>query len=139
MMHNYGIEDAYRALRLGRNFDYHHRDDIKKVMLINITDCQDKLTVDGTHKLLMGMGKMEWELQEALWLVEAVVAALDRNAEVADISKMFNHDMLGWWSREDETPYVKKAEEVSMFLLEKLFKGVDETPKELRVKIVNIA
>lgn len=65
----------------------------KKVTLINPHECKD-LTVDDLYDAWKGTGHFEWEELLVKWFGEALKNALEEKTTKADISMLFNNDLL---------------------------------------------
>ena len=134
MEHNYGLEELKQYLWT-RNYSW-SKIPHKKVTLINVSDCKDKITLEGTVRVLMGMGHLEWEALEAGWLIEAIIEAIKNGEETANITKVFACKLSAYDSKGKITiPHEKHVN----FLMEKIFEKVEETDDELKVKLVKIA
>lgn len=134
MSHNYGLGDLQKYLWT-RNYSW-SKIPHKKVTLINVSDCKDKITLVGMVKNLMGMGHIEWEALEAGWLIEAILEAMQKGEETADITKVFACKLSAYDSMGKITiPHERHIN----FLMEKIFEKVDETDDELKVRLIKIA
>ena len=134
MSHNYGLESLPLYL-VSRNY-YCSEVPHKKVTLINVSDCKDKITLTGIMKLLMGTGHLEWEALLSGWLIEAVCNALKNGEDTADITKVFAYELSAYNSIKKHT----FSHDVHVnFLMERLFQKVEESDDELKVKLINIA
>ena len=134
MSHNYGLKDLPSYLST-RNYSWSEKPH-KKVTLINVTDCKDKITLTGMIKLLMGTGHLEWEALLAAWLIEAVVNAVKNGEDTADITKVFARELSAYnsiskWTFPHDAHY--------KFLMTKIFEKVEENNDELKVKLIKIA
>lgn len=133
MEHNYGINQDVaektpitgQPIRLEKPY--------KKVILVNVADCKNKITVAHVTKRLQGTSWYEWEELLAQWLVRAIVEAIQNGQTEADITKMFSCDLQG----EDHLgPFFKKQEMIIPFLMGRLFECVTEDDKLMRVRII---
>ena len=102
----------------------------KKVTLCDV--CVSKgASVNNIRDALMGMGLCEWRTYMGYLFSQAVLSALERGEDVADITKMFSCDLVGV---DDKLGEITKSQaEVCTFLKEKLFKVVSENDEELKV------
>lgn len=134
MSHNYGLENL-KSYLVSRNYSWSEKPH-KKVTLINVHDCKDKITLTGTMKLLMGTGHLEWEALLSGWLIEAVLNAIKNGEDTADITRVFARELSAYNSIRKHT----FSHDVHVnFLLEKLFQKVEESDDELKVELINIA
>lgn len=103
----------------------------------NVTLCDvcvsKSASVNNIRDALMGMGLCEWETYMGCIFSQAVLKALERGENEADITKMFSCDLVGVDDMFGE--YTKPQADVCAFLKEKLFKVVSETEDELRVRL----
>ena len=125
MKHNYGLENREDfAVR-----DYWKSMPYKKVVLANVKQCENRITVGKIARRLREYGSPMYELAEAVWLTQAVVNAIEANEQTADISRMFYCQMGSckgeFFSRKS------MAEE----LYKKLFKKIDENDEQITVKL----
>ena len=84
---------ALRFLLMGGNFAWETREDeTKKVILVNPKACDEKITLSSMMAAWRGTGHTEWEAILAGLFVNAVVEALSKDEEEADITNLFNRD-----------------------------------------------
>ena len=133
MAHNYGLGESYikeytagdRPIRVEKPY--------KQVILVNVDDCKDRITVGYVEKRLKDLFCREWEELLAHWLVSAVVEAIDNGKSEADISKLFTCDLHG----EDSLgPFCKEQNRVIDFLMGRLFECITEDDEVMRVRII---
>lgn len=75
-------------------FDYEIHPDAPKVILVNIEACEGKVDVETLATRFRGTGRFEWELFMAGFFVLAVVRALENGEREADISMIFDRDLI---------------------------------------------
>lgn len=93
-VHNYGL-DLSRMLGGDRaGLDYEIRSDAPKVILVNVEKCRDKIDVYTLLPHLRGTSHFEFELYMAWVFVRAVVRALEKGEKEADVSKIFDRDLI---------------------------------------------
>ena len=134
MAHDYGLKENIqeRTPITGEPIRIKERP-YKKVILVNVNDCIDKITVLHVTGRLGGLSWFEWEHLLANWLVEAIVEAIDNGKEEADISKLFTCDLQG----EDGFGFFRKSQEqVVDFLMGRLFECVEEDDEVMCVRII---
>lgn len=125
-MHDYGLK---KQNNWGVGIRYRNKP-FKKVLLINVNSAKNRITVDNTVKHLEGsLCLPDWERKQAIWLVEAVVNALEKGEKTADITKMFSCEFI------TEDDFTLPQWNIQNELMNKLFWRVDETGEELRVKL----
>lgn len=133
MAHNYGLDENVRyhtplsgePIRLEKPY--------KKVILVNVEDCKDRITVSHVEKRLQGTGWKEWEKVLSHWLVEAIAEAIHNGEKEADISRLFTCDLQG----EDKLgTFTKPQEMVVSFLMGRLFECIYEDDEVMRVRII---
>lgn len=108
----------------------------KKVLLTNVEECKDRLTVFHVRIKLIGMGWAEWEMLMANELVKIVVDAINNGEKEADITKLFACELFG----EDQLgTFGKSQSSVSDFLLGRLFEVIEEDDEVMRVRIIETA
>lgn len=84
---------ALRFLLMSGNFAWETREDeTKKVILVNPKACEEKITLTSMMAVWRGTGHSEWEAILAGLFVNAVVEALSKDEEEADITNLFNRD-----------------------------------------------
>lgn len=91
--HNYGMDVLQIALRSG-DYDWSDPYETKKFVLVNPADCKDKISVFGMASVWRGTGHSEWEFLLSALFVDAVLNALEKGEDTADITHLFNRDML---------------------------------------------
>ena len=126
--HDYGMGVLLVALK-SRDYGWSDPYPIRKVILVNPTEYRNRITVFGIASLWMGTGHSEWEFLLASWFVEAIVKAIEDGAEEADITHLFNRDLIA-------TNYRTFTKEQVYDHLIKWFEIVDETEDELRLKFI---
>ena len=99
----------------------------KRVLLINALDCKERVSVFGMVCRWKETGHIEWEYSLATCFIEAVVDAIYRNSNQADITALFNCDFaLG--------DHVFTREQVYNHII-KSFEIVEETDELLKLKL----
>ena len=100
----------------------------KRVILTNVSDCKDKISVVGVANSWRGTGHYEWELLLALNFVNKVVEALKNASNEANISEIFGADLHA----SDGRVFSQKQiyEHIILF-----FDVLSETAEELRLAV----
>lgn len=120
---------ALRFLLMSGNFSWKTREDeTKKVILVNPKDCEEKISLTSMMAVWRGTGHSEWEAILAGLFVSAVVEALSKDEEEADITNVFNRDYKAAGGR------LFTKEQVYDHLI-KWFDIVEESETTLRVKL----
>ncbi len=133
MSHNYGLENLKTYL-MSRNYLWSEKEH-KKVILVNVNECKDKITLTGLVKALKGTGYLEWEALLASWLTIAVINAIKNGEDTADITRMFSRELSAYDAIGKQTfPHDKHVD----LLMKRLFEKVEESADELKVKLVKI-
>ena len=136
MEHNYGLKAHVVQYTPWSGDPIRVEKPYKKVILVNVEDCKDRITTDHVRTRLQGMGWFEWEDLLANWLVTAVVEALKKGKTEADVTKLFNCDLRG----EDRIgQWTKPQNMVVNFLMGRLFECLEEDENEMRVRITEKA
>lgn len=136
MAHNYGLGESYIKEYTAGEEPTWVKKPYKRVLLVNVNECKDRLTASHVLKRLDGMGYKEWEELLTRWLVEAVVAAIRDGKDEADISKMFSCDLHG---HDHWGPFCKEQNRVIDFLMGRLFECIAEDDEVMRVRIIEKA
>lgn len=125
MAHNYGLEnrEEFAVSDQWKSIPY------KKVVLANVKQCENRITVGKIARHLRNFGSPIYELAEAVWLTEAVVKAINANKPTAEISRMF-YCQLGSCNGEF---FSRKS--MADELYKKLFKKIDENEDQITVKL----
>ena len=132
--HNYGLDEHVIQYTRWSGDPIRIEKPYKRVTLVNVGDCKDRITVNHVRSRLMGMGWFEWENLLSNWLVAAVVEAIRNGKTEADITKLFTCDLLG----EDRIgQWTKPQENVVDFLMGRLFECLEEDENEMRVRIID--
>ena len=132
-MHNYGLENHVVQTTPFSGESIRVEKPYKKVILTNVAECENRITVDHVRHRLMGMRWFEWEDLLSHWLVEAIVEAIRTGKTEADITKMFTCELLG----EDKIgDFSKPQEEVIDFIMGRLFECLEEDDEMMRVRII---
>lgn len=127
-IYDYELGDL-RFLLMSRNFAWKTREEEnKKVILVNPKDCEEKITLSSMMAAWRGTGLSEWEAILAGLFVHAVVEAVNKDEEEADITNLFNRDYKAAGDR------IFTKEQVYDHLI-KWFDIVEETEKTLKVKL----
>lgn len=134
MAHDYGLGVCYikEYTTAGENPTWVKKP-YKRVLLVNVNECKNRITVSHVLKRLDGMGYKEWEELLTRWLVEAVVEAIHDGKEEADISKMFSCDLHG---HDHWGTFCKEQNRVIDFLMGRLFECITEDDEVMRVRII---
>lgn len=135
MAHDYGLKASIceyttngKPIRVERPY--------KNVILVNVGDCKDRITVSHVRERLQGTGKKEWEAALSNWLVKAIVEAIRNGEEEADITKLFSCDL----QVDDKFgSFTKPQEMVINFLMGRLFECLEEDDNVMRVRIIEKA
>ena len=126
--YNYGLDELRIFLR-SNDYGWTEPDKShKKVILINPLDCKEKICLKGMVSAWRGTGHSEWEAILGVWFIQAVLSAIEKNANEADITRLFNHDLLASNDR------VFTQEQVYNHLI-RWFDIIEETDEVLKVKI----
>lgn len=108
----------------------------KKVLLTNVEECKDRITVSHVRIKLLYMGWAEWEQLMANELVKIIVDAINNGEKEADITKLFACELFG----EDQLgAFGKSQESVVDFLFGRLFEVLDEDNEVMHVRIIESA
>lgn len=126
MAHNYGLEnrEEFAVSDQWKSMPY------KKVVLANVKQCENRITVGKIARHLRDYGSPMYELAEAVWLTAAVVKAINANESTADISRMFYCQLGGIISGD-----VYNRKSMADELYKKLFKKIDENEEQITVKL----
>lgn len=133
MEHDYGINEKIREETPFTGQPIRLEKPYKKVILVNALDCKNKITVSHVTMRLQGTSWREWEELLANWLVQAIVQAINKGENEADISKLFNCDLQG---EDYHGLFMKKQEQIIPFLMGRLFECVTEDDNMMRVRII---
>ena len=105
----------------------------KKVILVNVKECKNRVNVLNLCSLWRGTGHSEWEVLLADWFVEAVLEALKSNKSDADITCLFNKDLKASGGR------IFSQEDVYYHIIPS-FQIVENNEDEMKVKLlINVA
>ena len=134
MAHDYGLKEnnaryhtplSGEPIRLEKPY--------KKVILVNVEDCKDRITVSHVRERLQGIGWKEWGDVLAHWLGEAIVQAILNGEKEADISKLFTCELQA----EDRLGFFTKPQNLVIdFLMGRLFECLEEDDNVMRVRII---
>ena len=126
-LYDYELGDL-RFLLMSKNFSWKTREETKKVILVNPKDCEEKITLSSMMAAWRGTGHTEWEAILAGLFVNAVVEALSKDEEEADITNLFNRDYKAAGDR------IFTKEQVYDHLIN-WFDIVEETETTLKLKL----
>lgn len=126
--HNYGLENFHLV---SDNIHVVEKP-FKTVLLTNVEECRDKITVNGMTSLFMRLGHFEWEQQLAYYLVSAVADAIKKGSADADISRMFQTELKA--SYYDGATYGVSQERIHEHIM-KAFEVVESNNEVLKVKL----
>lgn len=115
---------------IGWKFTPHKRVSLK---LDATTTKFDKATISQT--LGHSLGHFEWEEWTSRLVANAIKTAVSEGKTEADITPLFQCDLVGW---DASGEYVKKANKLEQQLKERLFDVIDEDDDELQLKFKNI-
>lgn len=90
--HDYGLT-MLRGFLLSDDYGWELQP-YKKVTLTNVADCANKISVMSMMSAWRNTGHCEWEALLAGWFVNQVVEALEKDEKEADITMLFNRDLL---------------------------------------------
>ena len=136
MAHDYGLKENIRYHTPLSGEPIRLKKPYKKVILVNVEDCKDRITVSHVRERLQGVGCKEWEDVLAHWLVEAIVQAILNGEKEADISKLFTCEL----QREDRLGLFTKPQNLVIdFLMGRLFECLEEDDNVMRVRIIERA
>jgi len=125
-MHDYGLKKN-DILAAGVRY---RRRPFKKVLLTNVNAVKNRITVDKVEKHLKNsLGLAQWERKQAIWLVEAIVEAIEKGEKTADITKMFSCEFF----TEDDEVLIQRY--IQNELMYRLFFRVEETEDVLKLKL----
>lgn len=90
--YDYGL-GTLRFLLMSHNYGWETKEEnTKKVILVNPKDCEERISLIRVMAAWRGTGHTEWEAILAGLFVNAVVEALSKDEEEADITNVFNRD-----------------------------------------------
>ena len=121
-----GLETIGLALS-SRDYGWNVYENCKKVILTNPKECENVQVLD-LVSAWHGTTHSEWEFLLAGWFVMAVIRAVDSNNEEADITALFNRDLLAARNR-------KMTKEAIYKHIIPYFDIVEETDDVLKVKL----
>lgn len=124
--HNYGFDTLDMGLRSG-DFGW-NRIPFKKVTLVNVVQCKDRISVFGMASAWRGTGHSEWEYLLAGVFVMIVKEAIENNKEQADISVLFGRELTASGDR------VYTREQVYDHLMDS-FNIIHEDAEELKISL----
>ena len=90
----YGLDMLAIALRSGDYGWNPKKDDVKKHWLVNVEECRHVLDLMTFASLWRETGHSEWEFLLSAWFLYAVIKRDESGAEYADISPLFEVDLL---------------------------------------------
>ncbi len=126
--YDYGLDDL-NLLLISRDFGWDTPDKShKKVILINPLDCKEKISLRGMISAWHGTGHVEWEAVLGAWFILAVLNAIKKNSNEADITHLFNRDFLASFDR-------KFSQQQVFDHLIKWFDIVEETDKVMKLRV----
>lgn len=126
--YNYGLDGLWIFLS-SRDYGWNTSDEShKKVILTNPRDCKEKISLMGMVSAWRGTGHSEWEALLGAWFIQAVLDALENDADEADITHMFNRDLLASNDR------IFTKDQVYDHLI-KWFDIVEETKDTMKLRI----
>lgn len=124
--HNYGLDTLDMGLRSG---DYGwNRTPFKKVTLVNVAQCKDRISVFGMASAWRGTGHSEWEYLLAGVFVMIVKEAIETNKDQADISVLFGRELTASGNR------VYTRQQVYDHLMDS-FNIIHEDSEELKISL----
>lgn len=133
MAHDYGLEEKVSEMTPFSCKPIRIEKPYKKVILVNVEDCKDRITVSHVRERLQGVGWKAWEDVLAHWLVEAIVQAILNDEKEADISKLFTCEL----QKEDRLGLFTKPQNLVIdFLMGRLFECLEEDNNVMRVRII---
>ena len=91
--YDYGLHNPV-LLTVGGDYGWSPQKPFRKVILTNVEDCRENISVWGCVSAWRGTGHSEWEFILAINFVNSVVKALENGESEADISPIFEHDLL---------------------------------------------
>lgn len=125
--YNYGL-DGLGIFLASRDYGWTEPDEShKKVILINPLECKEKICLMGMVSAWRGTGHSEWEAILGGWFIQAVLDAIEKNVNEADITHLFNRDFLA-------NNRVFTQAQVYNHLI-KWFDIIEETDEVLKVRI----
>lgn len=136
MAHNYDLDENVRYYTTLSGEPIRLEKPYKKVILVNVEDCENRITVSHVRERLHGTSWFEWENLLAHWLVEAIVESINNGEKEADISKLFTCELQG----EDRLGFFTKPQNMVIdFLMGRLFETIEENDEVMRVRIIEKA
>lgn len=92
--YNYGLNELEGFLK-SKDYGWTEPDEShKKVILTNPLDCREKICLKEIVFAWHGTGHFEWEAILGGWFIQAVLDAIEKNVNEADITHLFNRDFL---------------------------------------------
>lgn len=126
--YNYGL-DGLEIFLLSNDYGWSEPDEThKKVVLTNPDACKEKISLMGMVSAWSGTGHSEWEAILGAWFIQAVIDAIENESHEADITHLFNRNLLASRDR------VFTQEQVYNHLI-KWFDIVEETDKIIKLRI----
>lgn len=132
-VHDYGLSKKVEETTPWSRTSIREEKPYKTVILVNVDECRDRITVEKVRKSLIG--ETGWECGQTLlakWLVEAIVGAINNGEDEADITKLFTCNLRG---ENMFGTYIRPQVWVINILMAHLFKCVEENDKMMRVCI----
>ena len=126
--YDYGLSGLAIFLR-SKDFGWSNPDEThKKVVLTNPDECKEKISLMGMVSAWRGTGHSEWEALLGAWFIQAVIDAIESESHEADITHLFNSDLLASRGR------IFTKQQVYNHLI-KWFDIVEETDEVLKLRI----
>ena len=126
--YNYGL-DELDIILMSRDYGWTDPDKShKRVVLTNPLDCKEKICLMGMVSKWSGTGHSEWEAILGGWFILSIIDAIENGKDEADITNLFNHDLLASRDR------VFTKQQVYNHLI-KWFDIVEETENTLKLRI----
>ncbi len=127
--HDYGLKSVETFL-LTNDFGWSKpKEDSKKVTLVNVDDCENKLNANDLLNEWKESGHVEWEALLAYWFTSQVVDAIKRREKTADITVLFDRDLTMTIPGK-----VFTREEIYAHIIPS-FDIIEETDKELKLSL----
>ncbi len=124
---NYGLEQYEKKF-----FEPHNAVEHKNVLLVNPMDSKEKISVEIMRKKWSKVGCNEWAEELAVVFVRLVVNAIQCDAEEADITNLFNRDLITWKKDGHDEEKIFAKQRLYYYLI-KYFNIVEETNDVLKL------
>ena len=127
--HNYGLEEVYSKYTFSGKPIMNQKPFEKRVLVINLEECENRITVREVRNRLMGSGWSEWEVLLANMLVERIANSIENDLDEADITDIFSCELYG--ESFSGGSFTKPQSKVQEFLLGRIFCIAEDNAEEL--------